>query len=184
LDYLCRLLQLLTHESNDTVYRGIILQEMSNVCHLEYGRVQKLFGRHVQTDSGSKYFKRVSGVYDNGIARIAMKNNPEIITRENPQVHYMVRLCQARTNASKAVTWIKKLDDLRRSHPTEREEMEERELDSFSDLAVIAGFVQSLSASTFRIPFQGQFCFGVPSNYQSGDSTLLSLICVSTSFEF
>jgi hypothetical protein len=153
--YLCRLLQLLTHESNDTVYRGIILQEMLNVCHLEYyGRVQKLFKRHVQTGSGSKYFRCVSGVYDNGIARVAMKNNPEIITRENPQVHYMVRLCQAETNASKAVTWIKKLDDLHRSHPTEREEMEERELDPFSDLAVIAGFVQSLSASTFRISFQ------------------------------
>jgi hypothetical protein len=146
-DYVCRLLQLLVDRSNDKVYRGIILQEMSNVCHIEYGRVQKLFKRHVQTGSGSKYFRRVSGVYDNGIARVAMKGNPEVLTRENPQVHYMLRLCQVQTDASKAVTWIKKLDDLHRSHPTVREEMEERELESFSDLAVIAGFFQSLSAS-------------------------------------
>jgi hypothetical protein len=76
-----------------------------------------------------------------------MKGNPELLTRENPQVHYMLRLCQAETDASKAVVWIKKLDGLHRSYPTEREDMEERELDSFSDLAIIAGFIQSVSAS-------------------------------------
>ena len=145
--FLYRLLQLLVDGSHDQVYRGIILQEMSNVCHLEYDRVRKLFKRHLQTGSGSKYFRRVSGVYDNGIARVAMKGNPELLTRENPQVHFMLRLCQVETDASKAVPWIKKLDDLHRSHPSEREDMEERELDSFSDLAVIAGFVRSLSAS-------------------------------------
>lgn len=64
-DYLCRLLQLLIDGSNDNRYRSIILQEISNVSQvLEYGRVQKLFKRQVQTFSGSKYFKRVSGVYD------------------------------------------------------------------------------------------------------------------------
>ena len=62
-DYLCRLLRILD-ESNDPRYRGVVLQEISNVCHLEYGRVQRLFKRQVQTFSGSKYFKRVSGVYD------------------------------------------------------------------------------------------------------------------------
>jgi len=144
-DYLYRLLQLLVDGSNDQVCRSIILQEMSNVCHLEYSRVQKLFKRHVQTGSGSKYFRRVSGVYDSGIARVAMKGRPELLTRENPQVHYMLRVCQTETDASRAVAWIKKLDDLHRSHPAEREDMEEREFESFSDLAVIASFVQSLS---------------------------------------
>jgi hypothetical protein len=146
-DYICRLLQALIDESNDKVYRGIILQEMSNVCHLEYGRVQKLFKRYVQTGSGSKYFRRVSGVYDNGIARVAMKVKPERLTIENPQLHYMLRLCQAETDVFKAIAWIKKLDDLHRSHPNERDDMDERELDTFGDLAVTAGFVQSLSTS-------------------------------------
>jgi hypothetical protein len=146
-DYLYRLLQLLVNKPNDRVYRDIILQEISNVCHLEYGRVQKLFKRHVQTGSGSKYFRRVSGIYDNGIARVTMNCKPEILTRENPQVHYMLRLCQPETDASRAVAWIKKLDDLHQSHPTEREDMEERELDFFGDLAVITGFVQSLATS-------------------------------------
>jgi hypothetical protein len=144
-DYLYRLLQTLVDRSNDQVYRGVILQEMSDVCHLEYGRVQKLFKRYVQMGSGSKYFRRISGVYDNGVARVAMKVKPELLTRENPQVHYMLRLCQAETNVFKAVAWIKKLDDLHRTHPTDRDDMEERELDAFGDLAVTAGFVHSLS---------------------------------------
>jgi hypothetical protein len=75
-----------------------------------------------------------------------MKGKPELHTRSNPQLHYMLRLCQAETDASTAVHWIKKLDDLHRSHPTEREAMEQREFESFCDLAVIASFVHSLSA--------------------------------------
>ncbi|TVY39828.1 hypothetical protein LOCC1_G004953 [Lachnellula occidentalis] len=146
-DYLCRLLQLLIDGLNDNKYRAIILQEISNVCHLEYGRVQKLFKRQVQTSSGSKYFKRVSGVYDNGIARVSMKGKPESLTRENPRLHYMLRLCEPGVDASKAITWIKQLDDLHRSHPREREAMDESEFESFGDLAVIVGFVQSLSSS-------------------------------------
>ncbi|TVY90703.1 hypothetical protein LAWI1_G004706 [Lachnellula willkommii] len=146
-DYLCRLLQLLIDGSNDNKYRSIILQEISNVSHLEYGRVQKLFKRQVQTFSGSKYFKRVSGVYDNGVARVSMKGKPELLTRENPRLHYMLRLCEPGVDASKAITWVKNLDDLHRSHPREREEMEESEFESFGDLAVIVGFVQSLSSS-------------------------------------
>jgi hypothetical protein len=145
-DYLCRLVQLLHNEgSDDRNRRSIILQDMSNVCHLEYARAQTLFKRHVQTGSGSKYFKRISDVYDNGIPRVTMKVKPETLTRDNPQLHYMLRLCQAETDAPKAVDWAKKLDDLHRVHPSERDAMEEREFDCFSDLAAIASFVQSLS---------------------------------------
>ncbi|OBT47430.1 hypothetical protein VE00_03258 [Pseudogymnoascus sp. WSF 3629] len=144
--YICCILELLK-ESNDRVHKGIVLQELSNICYLEYSRAQKLFKRHVQSGSGKTYFKRVFGVYDNGTARVTMKGNPELLMRENPQLHYMMRLCQTETNVSKAVDWIKKLDDLHRSHPAERDNMEEREWDSFSDLAVITGFVQSLSTS-------------------------------------
>ena len=145
-NYLHRLL-LLLDGSTDKIYRAIILQEISNVCHLEYGRVQKLFKRHVQTGTGSKHFKRISGVYDNGNVRVVSKGNPELLAGENPQLHYMLRLCHVETNASRAVAWIKKLDDLHRSHPMERENMEEREVDFFSDLVVVTGFIQSLSAS-------------------------------------
>ncbi|KAF4628592.1 hypothetical protein G7Y89_g9563 [Cudoniella acicularis] len=140
-DYICHLIQLLVDSANAQIYSTIILQELSNVCQLEYRWVQQVFKRHVQTGSGSKCFKRIEGIYDNGIARVSLKGKPELLTRENPQVHYMLRLCQAETDASSTITWIKKLDDFHRAHPSEREEMQEREYESFGDLAKWTNFV-------------------------------------------
>lgn len=70
---------------------------------------------------------------------------PEALTGVNPRVHYMLRLCQ--TDVDHAGDWVKRLDDLHRSHPMEREEMSEIEYDTFGDLAVTINFVQALSAS-------------------------------------
>ncbi|KAF2415913.1 hypothetical protein EJ08DRAFT_684379 [Tothia fuscella] len=132
-DYLHRLVELLDDSGCDGhSRRSTILQELSNVCHLEYRRAQALFKRHVQTSSGVKFFRRISGVVDDGSPRVSMKVKPEALTR-SPQLHFMLRLCLAETDVFKAFDWIKKLDELHRHHPSEREEMRERD------------FVQSLS---------------------------------------
>ncbi|TVY18075.1 hypothetical protein LARI1_G003499 [Lachnellula arida] len=91
--------------------------------------------------------RSISSASQAGVARVSMKGKPELLTIENPRLHYMLRLCEPGVDASKAITWIKNLDDLHRSHPREREEMEESEFEYFGDLAVIVGFVQSLSSS-------------------------------------
>jgi hypothetical protein len=57
----------------------------------------------------------------------------------------MLRLCHPETNASKAIDWMKKLSDLHRAHPLEREKIVEREADSLCDLAVIIGFTLDFS---------------------------------------
>ncbi|CZR62047.1 uncharacterized protein PAC_11944 [Phialocephala subalpina] len=106
-----------------------------------------LFKRHVQSDSGSKYFKRISGKYDNNVARVAMKGDLETLTKQNPQLHYMLRLCQPETDTSRAVAWVKNPDELHQAHPSARDEMQERGWAIFTDLAVIVSFVQSLSVS-------------------------------------
>ncbi|KAK4150048.1 ipa protein [Chaetomidium leptoderma] len=145
-DYICRLLELLKDQDANKVYRAIILQEIANVCHLEYGRAQALFKRQFQMGTGSKLFKRQSGAYDKaGNARVSAKCNPDDLARADPLLHYMMRLCQPEINAHKSVEWLKRLADFNESHPTERERMEERETDALSDLAVVVGFVQDLS---------------------------------------
>ncbi|KAK5048623.1 hypothetical protein LTR84_005714 [Exophiala bonariae] len=54
-DYIGRLLALLESQpSTNKICRAVILQELSSVCHLEYGRVQALFRRNVQTASSIK----------------------------------------------------------------------------------------------------------------------------------
>jgi hypothetical protein len=56
-----------------------------------------------------------------------MKVKPKSLTEGNPQLHYLLRICQAGTDASKAVDWIKKPNDLRQAHPPEGDEMTESE---------------------------------------------------------
>jgi hypothetical protein len=172
-DCVYRLLQTLATNLNDRLFRAVVLQEIANVCYFEYRRVQKLFKRYVQMNSGSKYFKRISGVYDSDSARVTMKIQPDVLTRKNPQLHYILRLCQTQLDATGAVEWIKKLDDLHRSQPTERGQMQERELDSFGDLAVVASFVQALRTS-LPIP---------PINTRKGQSFLSRLKSLGTEIE-
>ena len=151
-EYIFRLLDLLVSQpASNKIYRAIILQEISNVCHLEYARIQAVFKRNVQIMAGSKWFKRISGVYNKaGDARVAMKGDPEVLLRSDPQLHYMLRLYQA-NDASRATEWMKKLSDLYEAHPSEQEKLYEREADSLSNLAIVTSFVQNLS-STISLP--------------------------------
>jgi hypothetical protein len=144
-NYISRLLALL-HDSSSKKIRAIILQELSNSCHLEYTRAQELLRRNVSVFSGgNRWFRRTSIVRKDGIVRIAMKRSPESLTLQNPQLHYMLRLCQDETSWSKSAQWLQKLHDLHQAHPLEIDKMSEREFDSIGELAVIVTFIQTLS---------------------------------------
>lgn len=149
-NYISRLL-LLLEGTSDKVYRAVILQEISNTCHLEYGRTQSLFKRQVQLATGSKYFKRMSSMQENGTPRVLMKVKPDILTREDPQLHCMLRLCQSETTATKAVDWMDKLGTLHKSYP-KHENFEEREFIAFCDMAVVVAFIQDLSSGVSLPP--------------------------------
>ncbi|OBS16255.1 hypothetical protein FPOA_13055 [Fusarium poae] len=141
------LLDPLEKPSTDKLYKSTVLQELSNMCHLEYARTQALFRRQVSTGIGSKWFKRLSNVYDRGgNAKVSMKGKPEELTRSDPQLHYLLRLCQPETTITQAVEWMQKLTDLYKAHPLEREKLCERESRTLYDMAAIIVFVQDLSA--------------------------------------
>ncbi|TQN71855.1 hypothetical protein CSHISOI_03636 [Colletotrichum shisoi] len=127
-NYLCQLLDRLDGLGNDKAHRVILLQEISNVCQLAYTSAQALFKRHIQSRTASKWYKRTSNAYDSvGNPRVTLKGNPGDLTRSNPQLHYVLRLCHPDTTASKAVEWLKKLADLHQAHPSERENLDESE---------------------------------------------------------
>jgi hypothetical protein len=145
-DYICRLLELLEKQAADDVYRAISLQEIANVCHLEFARAQALFKRHVQTGTGAKFFKRQAGAHDQaGNARVSMNCNLKKLAKSDAQLYYMMRLCQAETTPEDAVDWLKKLANFNQSHPMAWERMEESEAGALNDLAVVVGFIQDLS---------------------------------------
>ncbi|KAH8689160.1 hypothetical protein BGW36DRAFT_391921 [Talaromyces proteolyticus] len=151
-DFIYQLLQIVEKNPQNQLYKTILLQELSNVCNFEFERVLKQFKRYVQIHYGQKHFKRISGVYDNGVARVNLKTKPESIMMQNPQLHHKLRLCQPKTDVTAAVTWIQKLDDLHRSHPDTEIEMLGSESEAFGDIAVTAVFIQSLSRAVSLPP--------------------------------
>ncbi|KAK2037282.1 hypothetical protein LZ31DRAFT_612436 [Colletotrichum somersetense] len=126
--------------------------EISNICQLAYSSAQGLLKRNIQSKTGAKWYKRVSNAYDSaGNARVTLKGNPGDLTRSDPQLHYVLRLCHPDTTASKAVEWLKKLTDLQQAHPSEREKLDEGEFESFCKLAITVAFIQDLS-KTVTLP--------------------------------
>ncbi|KAK0750280.1 hypothetical protein B0T18DRAFT_389729 [Schizothecium vesticola] len=146
-DYIIRLLDLLS-STKDKTYRAILLQELANVCHLEYSRAQAVFRAQVQTGSGLKSFYRRSNVVDKaGRSSTALKVKPQDLALANTLLHHLLRLCQPETTPPKALEWIKKLIGLHSTHPAEREKLPDRESSALCDLAVIVSFLRDLSAA-------------------------------------
>ncbi|CAI4213079.1 unnamed protein product [Parascedosporium putredinis] len=145
-EYITGAMELFAKPGHDKAYRAMLLQELSNVCQMEYERTQAVFKRQVQTASGDKYIKRVSNAYDKaGNAKVSMKGKPEDFTLSDPQLMYILRLCQPETNVVKAYDWVKKLGELHATYPEESEKMEEREAEALYDLMIIVSFVHDLS---------------------------------------
>lgn len=144
--YLCGLVQHFHRQPIDKYQRALTLQELSNVCNLEQVRQRSLLKRTLHCGSGSNLFKRIANSYDSvGNAKVVLKKSPEDLTRANPLLHYMLRLCQSGTTNSTAYDWIKKLAQLQKTHPEEHSRLMERHVVAQGNLAVIACFVHDLS---------------------------------------
>lgn len=150
--YITHLLELLEKCTLEGAYRTTLLQEISNACHVEYGRVQALFRQLVQTTVGADCFERVANVYDEaGNPRVIMKGKPEELAQDDAQLYCILRLCQPETNASKAVYWKDKLIALHKAHHSERRKLGVRQSETLWDLFAIVQLVQDLP-SVVSIP--------------------------------
>ncbi|MCJ1334504.1 hypothetical protein MMC10_011216 [Thelotrema lepadinum] len=147
--YICSLLELLQKFDGEKILRAELLQHLSDACHAEFVYRQKLLKRFLSGPgaSGEKYFRRVYDVYDNGVARVNQKVNPNNFPPGNFQLTYFLQLCYPTTNLLKATERIVKLDELWQSSPTERDDMSGRELDALGNLAIIVSFTRFLSSS-------------------------------------
>ncbi|RAK96493.1 uncharacterized protein BO80DRAFT_224788 [Aspergillus ibericus CBS 121593] len=146
-DMISQILQALRDGPKDQAYKTILLQELANILLFEYKHLQTLFKRYTQAYSGSGHFKRIPDVYDDGIARVTLKSKPDAVARLEERVQHMFRLCQTDLTPPKAMDWIKKLDDLQKASPIERNSMAQPEFEAFGDLAMTTSFMQTLSAS-------------------------------------
>ncbi|KAJ0376828.1 hypothetical protein COL26b_004880 [Colletotrichum chrysophilum] len=109
--YADQLLSRLDSAGSDKLRKSIILQELSNVAHLDYVRLQSLLKRQLTRDS--KLFKRVSnGVDAVGNSNIKLKGKPQDVQNSEPPLHILLRLCQPETTPQKAHGWIEQLSKL------------------------------------------------------------------------
>ncbi|KAF0328624.1 hypothetical protein GQ607_004036 [Colletotrichum asianum] len=109
--YADQLLSRLDDTGSDKLRRSIILQELSNVAHLDYVRLQSLLKRQLTRDS--KLFKRMSnGVDAVENPNIKLKGKPQDVLNSDPPLHILLRLCQPETTPQKAHGWIEQLSKL------------------------------------------------------------------------
>ncbi|CEJ91784.1 hypothetical protein VHEMI07476 [[Torrubiella] hemipterigena] len=146
--YISELLEVL-HSTIDKMHITAILQEISNVCQLEYARSQAMYKRRVQTGTGTGLFRRIPGCSDDtGNPRVVMKGSPDQFTRKDPQLHYVLRLCHPKTTAQDATMWIEKLSTLYKDHEDERARAADDEAESLTDLVMITSLIQDLRMAT------------------------------------
>ncbi|KAJ4246530.1 hypothetical protein NW762_013470 [Fusarium torreyae] len=146
------LLDLLLERTLDKRHAATILQELSNICYFEYTRTKAALKQHLSAGIGAEWFKPLPGLYDRaGYERLALNGDPEELTRKDPQLHYLLRLCQPETDVVGAVKWIEKLEQLYASHSLVRKKLFERENRAYFDMAAIVTFVQDIS-SVFLLP--------------------------------
>ncbi|KAK1082585.1 hypothetical protein LTR33_003818 [Friedmanniomyces endolithicus] len=138
----------------DKVKRPLILQELTNVCHMEYRRAQGIFKRRLSLAPGfaSKRFRRTPNPNNHTQWKITMKGRPEDSTVTDPQLHYVLRLCHPDTSPAAAVQWIQKLDDHNARHPQDGKRMHENQITAFGDLTIIVSFMHSMSTSIAATP--------------------------------
>ncbi|KAI1748624.1 hypothetical protein F4782DRAFT_542671 [Xylaria castorea] len=146
-NYIYRLLDLF-ETSPDKSDRHIILQEFTNMCHLEYSRLKAILKRQMSVREGAKWFNRIPNSYENGNARIALKRKPEVLARGDKQRYYLFRLCQAEATVLTAVNWMAKLGELHSNDPSLGANLHEGEIRALDELAVLATVIQSLSQAT------------------------------------
>ncbi|KAK4901886.1 hypothetical protein LTR49_027193 [Elasticomyces elasticus] len=117
-DYIARLIRMLDG-LDEKVKKPVIMQELSNTCHLKYRRAQAAFRRQVIAYSGCG--------------------------RQIFQTHHDGRNVKDRHES--AVQWIQKLDDHNTRHADDLKRLTDNQVLALGDLAIIVSFMHSVSTS-------------------------------------
>lgn len=128
--------------------RGIILQGLSNTCHLNYKRSQGMLRRYMALNTlmgGHKWFRRTSKNNNDGTIHVSLQANLETLADENPQLYYLLRLCQGETTWIQAVTWLQKLGPRHKPHPEQEKVITNLVYDVLGNIAVLVTILQTLS---------------------------------------
>lgn len=137
-------------------FRLNLVQELANVCHLEYTLCQSAFRAHVQTGSGLKSFRRHSTPPDQaGRSTTFLKTKPQSLLPSNPHLHHVLRLCEPSTTPPQTLAHIQSLTALhaQTSPPSRTTSLSVRESSSLTRLTTIT----TLLTATLPLPPPSHF---------------------------
>ncbi|KAI0552434.1 hypothetical protein F4679DRAFT_592436 [Xylaria curta] len=140
-NYLCRLLELLKASASKS-HRRIILQETSNVCYLEFSRVQDMLRR--QISKGRRPWRVYKKDSDSNVYTLS-QGDPENLASDDQQLQYVLRLSQAEVTIPKAAYWLAKLGEMQTNSPFFRNMLHNGVIEALDDLGETVAFIQSLS---------------------------------------
>lgn len=146
-EYIVRLVRMLEGDGmNDKLKRSVVVQELSNTCHLEYRRAQSELRRQMSQPAGvaSKCFRRIT---TGGTSRVVIKGQPADYTVSDPQLHYILRICHPDAKHTEAAQWMQRLDDHNTRHPDDFQRLTGSQVLALGDVAIIVSFMHTLSTS-------------------------------------
>ncbi|KJZ76126.1 hypothetical protein HIM_04582 [Hirsutella minnesotensis 3608] len=133
----------------DKFNQAFILQELVNMCHLEFNRAQTLLKRRIQRRTGAYAFTRKTEVYDkHGNLRITMNRSPDELLVADPLVRHLLHLCQPDIGVAKSVEWGDKLKAFCEAFSSEGARLHPGEGLALTDFKYIAQFIQKTSSVT------------------------------------
>ena len=151
-DYILHLLEQV-NGTNDKAKRHLAVPELSNTLHLEYRRTQEKFKGMVSPHNrrAGKCFVRTTDK-SSGQFKAVMKGRPEDYTARDPQLHYILRLCDPETSVDNAVQWMQKLDDHNDRYADDRAKLSSGEMEALGDLAIAISFKHIASTAVSMTP--------------------------------
>jgi hypothetical protein len=151
-DYMLHLLELLD-DTTDKLKRRLVVQELSNTLHLEYRRTQEKFKRMISPicKRADKCFKRTTEK-SSGEFKVVIKGRPADYTVRDPQLHYILRLCDPETSVVDAAQWMQKLDDHNTRYADDRQKLDHVEMEALGDLAIVLSFKHVTSTAIPMTP--------------------------------
>lgn len=149
--YICRLLERLAGLVMNEPHPAVLLQELSNVCQLEYERAQLHFKRMLQANSGLAFFYRLPDNYDKyGRPRVALKK--QVFDAASPSFQSLLRLCQSGTGPLQAVEIFDSLTEANKMLPMMQKAMAPWELNALEDLVGVVVFNRELATAVTMPP--------------------------------
>ncbi|KAI0399402.1 hypothetical protein F4802DRAFT_612205 [Xylaria palmicola] len=167
-NYMHQLLALVESSDNKD-HQRIILQEVVNLCYLEYQRAYDFFERQLSRGRGLDCFTRVPDESDHAYVQLKLKDKPTVLAHHSPAFCSLLSLCE-RISALERVELMRGLQVKLELQPLELNALNKWEVEAIDDLSVIGAFLSSLpgavqTSAAIRMP---DFSFKEGQRFPSG----------------